>query len=91
MGRPHLQPKPSSGFMSRRQVCEEFGFSESFLDHIPRNVLPRYEFGGKLFLDRQEVIAAIKGRATRPQVVPDSAPKLRRKSGRPPHPPINER
>jgi hypothetical protein len=58
----HKDPKPSSGFMNRRQVADEFGFSESFIAHLPTSVLPKYGIGSKVLYDREEVIAAIKSR-----------------------------
>jgi hypothetical protein len=54
-------PSPESGFMTRRQVADEFGCSESYLAHLPQSVLPRYTFGGRVIYERAEVIAAIKG------------------------------
>jgi predicted DNA-binding transcriptional regulator AlpA len=58
--RKHLHPKPTSGFMSFRQVSEEFGISLSFLYHLPETILPRYPVGSKFVFDRAEVIEAIK-------------------------------
>jgi len=63
----YRHPKPSSGFMSRAQVCEEFGFSQSFVAHLPTSILPKYSIGSKTLYDREEVIAAIKsGRFSAP-------------------------
>ena len=46
--------------MSIRQVCEEFGFSQSFLYHLPSPLLPRYQVGKKILYLRDEVVAAIR-------------------------------
>jgi hypothetical protein len=48
--------------MSKRQIAEEFGFSESFVAHLPTSILPKYGIGSKILYDREEVIAAIKSR-----------------------------
>ncbi|MDK9720688.1 MAG: hypothetical protein OEL53_05835 [Rhodospirillales bacterium] len=61
VSRKRLHPKPSSGFMSLTQVCEEFGLSSSFLYHLPADRLPRYLIGEKVYYIREEVIDAIKG------------------------------
>jgi len=46
--------------MSRAQICDEFGFSQSFVAHLPTSILPKYGIGSKTLYDREEVIAAIK-------------------------------
>ncbi len=63
----YRHPKPSSGFMSRAQISDEFGFSKSFIAHLPSSTLSKYGIGSKILYDREEVIAAIKsGRFSAP-------------------------
>lgn len=81
------QPHPASGFMSRRQVAEEFGFSVGYLNLLPREELPFFKRGGKVFYERVTVIAWIKGEA----VAVSPPPKAKEggaKRGRKPKPPI---
>ncbi|CAA6606320.1 MAG: hypothetical protein HQL44_09885 [Alphaproteobacteria bacterium] len=59
VSRQRLLPKPSSGFMSISQVVEEFGFSASFLNHLPEDRRTKYHIG-KIYYERAEIIAAIK-------------------------------
>lgn len=60
------QPKPESGFMSRRQVAEEFGFSIGYLNLLSQNELPFFKRGGKVFYERVTVVAWIKGEVATP-------------------------
>lgn len=79
------QPHPASGFMSRRQVAEEFGFSVGYLNLLSRDELPFFKRGGKVFYERATVIAWIKGESVA------STPKPKEggaKRGRKPKPPI---
>lgn len=81
------EPSETSGFMSRRQVSEQFGFSLSYLAHLPLDALPHYKVGGKVLYERTEVVAFIKGQ--RP-VIGKPTPTNRRR-GRPSKPVIAER
>lgn len=85
------QPKRESGFMSRRQVAEEFGFSIGYLNLLPQSELPFFKRGGKVFYERTTVIAWIKGEPAYPPTAPKSPPEQRRKPGRPPKPPVKGR
>jgi hypothetical protein len=71
--------------MSRTQVAAEFGFSLSFIDHIPAGQLRRYRVGTKVLFDRTEVIAFIKGERPAPLPQPQGKP------GRPRKPAITDR
>lgn len=84
------QPSPESGFMTRRQVADEFGCSESYLAHLPQSILPRYNFGGRVLYERAEVIALIKGaqHSDMRQMPPASSGP--RKRGRPAKIPLSE-
>lgn len=84
----YYQPKPSSGFMSRAQVSEEFGFSVSFLNQLPPDELPCYMRGRKAFYIREEVIAWMKaGRVQGGSREPVQAVRLSR--GRPRKPALS--
>jgi|GEM_PF-5465880 len=76
------QPKPESGFMSRRQVAEEFGFSIGYLNLLPQSELPFFKRGGKVFYERSTVVAWIKGEMEVVQTLPESPGKTSGKRGR---------
>lgn len=82
------EPAESSGFMSRRQVSEQFGFSLSYIAHLPLGTLPHYKVGGKVLYERTEVVAFIKGQRPNTGGNP-AATKCRR--GRPSKPVIVEK
>lgn len=82
------QPKPESGFMSRRQVAEEFGFSVGYLNLLPTTELPFYKRGGKVFYERTAVIAWIKGENPPTPAGTSPTPKTPAKRGRKPKPVI---
>jgi hypothetical protein len=79
------QPRPDSGFMSRRQVAEEFGFSIGFLNTLPKSELPFHKRGGKIFYERETVVAWIRGETSPPPAPPSVSTGKR---GRRPHPVI---
>lgn len=83
------QPKRESGFMSRRQVAEEFGFSIGYLNLLPSSELPFFKRGGKVFYERATVIAWIKGESLQPPREPKNPPQQRR--GRPSKAPVTGR
>lgn len=85
------QPKRESGFMSRRQVAEEFGFSIGYLNLLPQSELPFFKRGGKVFYERATVVAWIKGEPVHPPRAPKDISEQRRKPGRPPKPPVKGR
>lgn len=62
----HHHPSRTSGFMSRAQVADEFGFSVSFLNHLPTSELPYFKRGSKVFYEREAVIRYIKGEVSPP-------------------------
>ncbi len=78
------QPRRESGFMSRRQVAEEFGFSVGFLNVLPQTELPFFKRGGKVFYERATVIAWIKGET--PDTAPEDTDPPARSKGRPSKP-----
>lgn len=82
------QPRPESGFMSRRQVAEEFGFSVGYLNLLPSTELPFYKRGGKVFYERATVIAWIKGEKVAPPAPDTPKAKPSAKRGRKPKPVI---
>lgn len=82
------QPRPESGFMSRRQVAEEFGFSVGYLNLLSREELPFFKRGGKVFYERATVIAWIKGE---PVASPPMPKEGGAKRGRKPKPVIGGR
>jgi hypothetical protein len=43
--RTYHEPRRDSGFMSRRQVAEEFGFSVGYLNLLPQSELPFFKRG----------------------------------------------
>lgn len=59
--RAYIQPSPESGFLSRRQVSREYGFSVSYLASLPRTDLWFHKVGNKVFYERQDVVAFIRG------------------------------
>jgi len=75
------EPKPESGYMSRRQVAEMFGISVSMLNSLPKSSLPFYKVGRKVLYRRQEVEAWIEGRNS--QSTTTVVLGLNRRPGRP--------
>lgn len=88
MTRKYHQPSPDSGFLSRAQVAAEFGFSPSYLAHIPLAALPYYKVGTKVLYERATVIAFIKNQipCSRIHIAPTTP-----KKGRPRKPAIADR
>ena len=80
-------PHPASGFMSRRQVAEEFGFSIGYLNLLPKSELPFFKRGSKVFYERATVIAWIKGQISAPG---DLAQKTKSR-GKPKKPVLKEK
>ena len=74
--------------MSRAQVAAEFGFSQSYLAHIPVATLPYYKIGTKVLYERAAVIDFIKGQVpgASPRMVPTTP-----KKGRPRKPVVGDR
>lgn len=61
VSRPYLHPSPESGFLSRQQVSERYGFSISFLANVPRTSLWYHKVGHKIFYEPKDVDAFIRG------------------------------
>lgn len=61
ISRPYLHPSPESGFLSRQQVSERYGFSISFLANLPRSALWYHKVGHKIFYEPKDVDAFIRG------------------------------
>lgn len=80
--RAHLHPSPDSGFLSRQQVSEIFGFSVSYLAQLPRTELWYHKVGNKVFYEHQHVVAYIRGNRE-PASAVLSAPKSPASRGRP--------
>lgn len=78
--RAHLHPSPESGFLSRQQVSERYGFSISYLANLPRSVLWYHKVGQKTFYEPKDVDAYIRGQGRGSHA--ESGP-TRRRRGRP--------
>jgi len=61
LSRAHLHPSPESGFLSRQQVSERYGFSVSYLANLPRSALWYHKVGAKVFYEAKDVEAFIRG------------------------------
>ncbi|WP_096700022.1 helix-turn-helix domain-containing protein [Magnetospirillum sp. 15-1] len=80
------EPRRESGFMSRRQVAEEFGFSVGYLNQLSASELPFHKIGSKVLYERDAVVAWIRGVRQQPSAAPTMAARRR---GRPPKPVID--
>ena len=80
--RAHFHPSPESGFLSRQQVSEFFGFSVSYLAQLPRTELWYHKVGNKVFYERDHVVAYIRGQRNAEATSP-SSPMVPARRGRP--------
>lgn len=86
--RKHHHPSPTSGFMSRAQVSQEFGLSPSYLAHLPLTVLAYYKVGTKVLYERSAVVEFIRSQV--PGAIRPAEPR-RKAVGRPRKPALVER
>lgn len=85
--RANRQPSPDSGFLSRQQVSERYGFSVSYLAALPRVVLWYHKVGNKTFYEAKDVDAFIRNQGRGCQLEA-SPPQARR--GRPAKRPLRD-